>query len=258
MSAPLAPLAIEARSLHFHYPDGTPGLASVDLQVAPKERWGIAGANGSGKSTLLHHFAGVYAAEGHLSILGIEATKRGLAEIRRRVGFLFQDPEDQLFLPTVAEDVAFGPRQLGLSEPEVEKRVASALARLGIAGLAERPCHHLSGGEKQSAAIAGVLALEPEILVLDEPSNDLDAGARRRLIDFLRGWEGTLVIASHDLELLLESVDRLLLLDRGAVVAVGPPAEILRDRALLSRHGLEEPPSLRALRLAREAEKKAP
>jgi len=258
MKDPELSIAIEAKSLHYHYPDGTPGLDRIDLRIAAGERWGIAGPNGSGKSTLLHHFAGVYPAEGHLTVLGIEATKRGLAGIRRRVGFLFQDPDDQLILPTVAEDVAFGPRNHGLAEEEVERRVRAALARLEIEHLADRACHHLSGGEKQSAAIAGVLALEPEILVLDEPTNDLDAGARRRLIEFLASWEKTLVIASHDLELLLESVDRLLLLDAGRSVAVGPPGELLRDRDLLRRHGLEEPASLRALRAAREGGMKLP
>ncbi len=240
--------AIEAKGLHFHYPDGTSGLGSVDLRVEVGERLGIAGPNGSGKSTLLHHFAGVHAAQGHLWVLGTEATRSHLPEIRRRVGFLFQNPDDQLFLPTVGEDVAFGPRNHGLAEDEVECRVRAALARLDITHLADRPTHHLSGGEKQSAAIASVLALEPEILVLDEPSNDLDAGARRRLIRFLLGWEGTLIIATHDLELLLETVGRLLLLDGGSPVAVGPAEELLRDRELLARHGLEEPPSVRASR----------
>jgi cobalt/nickel transport system ATP-binding protein len=246
--------AIEARGLHFHYPDGTKGVGAIDVVIERGARWGVIGPNGSGKSTLLHHFAGVHPAEGHLRVLGLEATRGNLPEIRRRVGFLFQDPDDQLFLPTVGEDVAFGPRNLGLPADEVDRRVRAALERLEIPHLADRATHHLSGGEKQSAAIAAVLALEPEILVLDEPSNDLDGGARRRLIGFLAGWERTLVVATHDLELLLDTVGEILLLDGGARVACGRAAELLRDCALLERHGLEEPASVRALRLAREGD----
>ena len=242
--------AIRARGLHFRYPDGTAGLGTIDLEIGVGERWGIIGPNGSGKSTLLHHCAGVHRAEGHLWVLGIEATRKALPEIRRRVGFLFQDPDDQLFLPTVAEDVGFGPRNAGLPEEEGAARIERSLARLRIRHLADRPTHRLSGGEKQGAAIAAVLALDPEILVLDEPTNDLDPGARRRLADFLEEWEGTLVIATHDLEFLLGTVDRIAILEGGETVATGDAAEILHDRALLERHGLEEPPTVRALRRA--------
>jgi len=246
-----AELVIEARSLHYRYPDGTPALRSVDLEVRRGERWGVIGSNGSGKSTLLHHCAGVHPAPGHLWVLGIEATRAQLREIRRRVGFLFQDPDDQLFLPTVREDVAFGPRNAGLPEVEVGQRVERALARLELTHLADRPTHRLSGGEKQGVAIATVLALEPEILLLDEPTNDLDPGARRRLIGFLRDWGGTIMIATHDLEFLLETVDRVLLVDGGTSVVHGAVREILGDRERLERYQLEEPPSLRVLRALR-------
>ncbi len=242
--------ALRAEKLHYRYSEGTAGLGSVDLQIGRGERWGIIGPNGSGKSTLLHHFAGVYAAKGHLWVLGLEATKRNLPTIRRQVGFLFQDPDDQLFLPTVGADVAFGPRNAGLGEAEVEARVAGALARLEVSHLRDRPTHRLSGGEKQGAAIATVLALDPEILVLDEPTNDLDAGARRRLERFLGGWSKTLVIATHDLELLLGTVDRIAVLDGGSCVVEGNSSELLRDFELLEKHGLEEPPTVRILREA--------
>ena len=242
--------AVQANGLHFRYPDGTAGLTSVDWEVGVGERWGMIGANGSGKSTLLHHLAGVHAAEGHLRIFGREAKKRELPAIRREVGFLFQDPEDQLFLPTVGEDVAFGPRNAGFDDAEVESRTDSALRRLEIDHLRDRPTHRLSGGEKQSAAIAAVLALEPRLLILDEPTNDLDPAARRRLERFLAGWSGTLIVATHDLEFLLGTVSRIVILDGGSVAEVGDSRALLADGERLARYGLEEPASLRALRKA--------
>ena len=242
--------AVRARGLHYRYPDGTSGLTSVDWEVGAGERWGMIGANGSGKSTLLQHLAGVHPADGHLWIFGREARKRELPAIRRDVGFLFQDPEDQLFLPTVGEDVAFGPRNAGFAEGEVAARVSSALQRLEIEHLRDRPTHRLSGGEKQSAAIASVLALEPRLLILDEPTNDLDPSARRRLERFLAGWTGTLIVATHDLEFLLGTVSQIAILDGGACAEVGAARDLLVGEERLARYGLEEPPSLRALRKA--------
>lgn len=239
---------IRVRTLHFRYPDGTPGLGSVDLDVERGARFGLMGPNGSGKSTLLHHIAGVYPAPGHLWVCGVEASRSGLAAIRRRVGFLFQDPDDQLFLPTVGEDLAFGLRAAGRSEPEIEAAVTATLGRLGIAHLVDRPTHRLSGGEKQGVALASALVGEPEILALDEPTNDLDPGARRRLLEFLRAWEGTVLVATHDLEFLLELGVEAVILDGGAIVARAPAEELLSDRPLLERHGLEEPASLRVRR----------
>ncbi|MFQ5653827.1 MAG: energy-coupling factor ABC transporter ATP-binding protein [Planctomycetota bacterium] len=237
--------AIAIEHLHYRYADGTPALEDVCLTIAEGKRWGIAGANGSGKSTLLHHVAGVHSAEGHLKILGEGASRSRLPWIRARVGLLFQNPDDQLFLPSVREDVAFGPLNLGLSREEVERRVAEAIGRVGLTGLETRPPQRLSGGEKRAAALATILALEPRILALDEPTNDLDPRGRRRLIEFLRAWRGTLVIASHDLEMLLECCGSLAILHQGRVVATGEPQALLCDGELLERHHLEVPPSLR-------------
>ncbi len=237
--------ALECRGLHYHYPDGTPALCGVDLTIGVGEHWGVAGSNGSGKSTLLHHFAGLHPAEEHLHALGREASKESLAWIRSRVGFLFQNPDDQLFLSTVEEDVAFGPLNLGLPPQEVERRVGSALRRMGLEGKRRRPPHRLSGGEKRAAALATVLALEPSILVLDEPTNDLDPLGRRHLIEFLKAWQGTLVAASHDLELLLEIAGHVAILEGGRVAAAGEPRLLFADAERMRAWSLEVPPSLR-------------
>lgn len=236
---------IEIQGLHFDYPDGVAALRDLSLSVESGERWGIVGGNGSGKSTLLHHVAGLYPSGGHLRIDGVTASRENLSSIRERVGFVFQAPEHQLFMPTLREDVSFGPMNLGVEPDEVTRRVDAALSRVGLLGKAERPPHHLSGGERRGAALATVLVLEPSILALDEPTNDLDPAGRREILTFLKEWQGTLLVATHDLELVLEVATHVAVLDAGTVAATGTPREILGDAKEMQRYRLEVPLSLR-------------
>ncbi len=243
--------AIEVRDLVFRYPDGTDALRGVTFSVAPGESVGLIGPNGAGKSTLLLHLNGLLpehlTGESAVSVSGERLTADNVHAIRRTVGLLFQDPNDQLFCPTVFEDVAFGPRQFGLSEEEVGRRVREALARVGLQGFENRPPHHLSGGEKRRVCLAGVLACEPGILVLDEPSSDLDPCSRRELKELLRQIPITKIIATHDLELVVELCSRVLVLDAGTIVAEGPTVSLLSDEELMLRHRLERPHILRHL-----------
>ncbi|MBI4575706.1 MAG: ABC transporter ATP-binding protein [Planctomycetes bacterium] len=240
-----APLALRALGLCHVYPDGTEGLAGLDLEVEAGESVGLVGPNGAGKSTLLLHLNGTLRPTGgRLEVLGLEPGRASLPELRRRVGLIFQDPDDQLFMPTVLDDVAFGPLNQGLPGEEVARRVREALDRVGCAGYEGRAPYRLSGGEKRAVSIAGVLACAPELLALDEPSSHLDPRGRRRLIRILQGLEVTRVVASHDLELVLEVCSRSVLLDGGRVVAQGPTRALLADRGLLEAHGLEVPHSL--------------
>ena len=241
--------ALEVRDLRFRYADGSEALRGVSLRVEAGEAVGLIGPNGAGKSTLLLHLNGILPEHGHpagspeaaVSVFGTPVAPPHLPEVRRRVGLLFQDPDDQLFCPTVYEDVAFGPEQFGLPAGEVRRRVATALARVGLAGFEERLAHHLSGGEKRRVCLAGVLAVEPDILVLDEPTSNLDPRGRRELKALLRRLPATKVIATHDLELVVELCTRAVLIDGGKVVADGPPADLLADEALMLAHGLERP-----------------
>ena len=234
--------AIELRALAHTYADGTPALRGVDLCVQRGEALAIVGANGAGKSTLLQHLNGVLlAGSGSVHVQGLAVAAATLREVRRRVGYVFQDAEDQLFMPTVQDDVAFGPRNLGLGEPEVHERVQAALAAVGATALAARATHRLSGGEKRSVAIAGVLAMAPSILVLDEPSAALDPAGRRRLIGLLCGLTQTRIVATHDLALVLEVCTRVAVLHEGRVVADGAPQVLFADAALLQRCHLEPP-----------------
>jgi cobalt/nickel transport system ATP-binding protein len=242
--------AIEVHGLRHSYPDGTPALRGVDLRIATGEAVAVVGANGAGKSTLLLHLNGLLIpGSGEVRVDGVPVTRATLPQVRRRVGFVFQDADDQLFMPTVQDDVAFGPSNQGLSAPEVQARVRAALESVGAAHLAARAPYRLSGGEKRAVAIAGVLAMEPSILVLDEPSSGLDAAARRRLIDLLRTFPQTRVIATHDLDMVLEVCQRVLLIHDGKVEADGLPNELFADCELLRRCHLEPPlsrPSLAA------------
>jgi len=237
--------AIAVRSLSYVYPDGTAALRDVDLSVASSEVVGLLGPNGSGKSTLLHHLNGILPESGGagaaVMICGRPITASNAHEIRRDVGLVFQDPDDQLFCASVLEDVRFGPEQLGLPEAETAARAAEALRAVGLADLALRPPHHLSVGEKRRACLAGVLACRPRVLVLDEPTSGLDPRGRRELITLLRGLHATMLIASHDLEFVVEVCPRSVLLDGGRVVADGDTRTLLGDGNLMLAHGLEKP-----------------
>lgn len=235
--------AIDIRNLSFSYPDGTVALRDVSLAVQEGECVGLIGPNGSGKSTLLLHLNGllpeVPAATPHVTVRGISATSANLGEIRRSVGLLFQDPDDQLFCPTVFEDVAFGPKQFGT--PDLAAVVRLSLQRVDLEGYESRSPHHLSGGEKRRVCLAGVLACDAKVLVLDEPTSDLDPRGRRHLTSLLQALPATKIIATHDLELVVRLCSRVVVLDAGAVVAAGPTREILSNEQLMLAHGLEKP-----------------
>lgn len=233
---------IELKDVEFTYPDGRVALRGVDLIVGEGERVAVLGPNGSGKTTLALHLNGILrASAGSLVIAGMELNDTSLAEIRRRVGLVFQDPNDQLFMPTVGEDVAFGPANLGLTGADLDERVATALENVDAADLAERPPHHLSGGEKRRASLATVLAMRPEILVFDEPTTGLDPAARRDLITRLLTLEMTQLIVTHDLSLALEMCPRSVIVNEGVVVADGKTRDLLSDPVLLARNRLELP-----------------
>ena len=242
--------SLDVRGVRYAYPDGHVALRGVDLTVARGERVALLGPNGAGKTTFVLHLNGILpgshadGSAGSVSVGGllVDAKDRGcLAEIRRRVGIVFQDPDDQLFLPTVAEDVAFGPANLGLRGPELAARVDEALDAVGMASHRERAPHHLSFGQRRRVAVATVLAMRPEILVLDEPSSNLDPAARRELAEILRGLPVTLLMVTHDLPYALELCDRAVILDNGQIAADGPTGALLSDTSLLAKHRLELP-----------------
>ena len=236
------PPALEVRDLVFHYPDGSAAIRGLDLEVRRGERVALLGPNGAGKTTLALHLVGIHRPEqGALQVAGLPLRDDTLREIRRRVGLVFQDPDDQLFMPSVREDVAFGPQNLGLRGPELEDEVASALAAVGCSSLADRAPHHLSGGERRRVAVATVLAMRPELLVLDEPTSGLDPSGRRELFGVLSSLAVTQLVITHDLPFALELCPRSVILNRGQVVADGPTAEILADTALLTANRLELP-----------------
>ena len=223
-------------------PGSQQALFGVDLHVHAGERVALLGPNGAGKTTLVLHLNGVLrAGAGTVSVSGLSVDDANLAEIRRRVGIVFQDPDDQLFMPTVRDDVAFGPANLGLRGAELEARVAMALAAVGVADLADRVPHHLSFGQRRRVAIATVLAMEPDILVLDEPTSNLDPASRRELADILRALPVTVLMVTHDLPYAAELCERSLILSGGVVVADGPTLELLADPELLASHRLELP-----------------
>ncbi len=238
MSTPV----LDLRGLAFRYPGSQQALFGVDLHVHAGERVALLGPNGAGKTTLVLHLNGVLrAGAGTVSVSGLSVDDANLAEIRRRVGIVFQDPDDQLFMPTVRDDVAFGPANLGLRGAELEARVAMALAAVGVADLADRVPHHLSFGQRRRVAIATVLAMEPDILVLDEPTSNLDPASRRELADILRALPVTVLMVTHDLPYAAELCERSLILSGGVVVADGPTLELLADPELLASHRLELP-----------------
>ena len=238
----LRPVAIALEQIAFSYPDHPDILQSITLTIRDRERVGLIGHNGCGKTTLFMLICGLLKPTAGSILLFDKPVQPN--QFQPEVGLLFQDPENQLFSPSVRDDVAFGPQNLGLAEAEVTARVDAALEITGITNLADRPPHHLSGGEKQMVAIAGLLAMCPRVLLYDEPTASLDLRTRRRLIRFLQPADETLLIASHDLEFLLEVCDRVLLIDEGRVIADGVPHEVMSDQTLMEKHGLEKPHSL--------------
>ena len=239
---------IEVDALSFTYPDGRRALDGLSLAVRDGEKVGLIGANGAGKSTLLLHLNGILPCNGlpsgasgsnSVRVLGMKVEKANLKTIRQSVGLVFQNPDDQLFCPTVGDDVAFGPRQLRLPEAEVAARVQESLAAVGLRGFEARSAFHMSFGEKKRVAIATVLSMNPKVLALDEPTSNLDPRSRKELIRLLLRLGGTQIIASHDLELIRAVCDRAVLLSKGRNVAEGEPGKILGDTALLEAHGLE-------------------
>ena len=232
---------IELVGLSFSYPDGRRALDDINLVIHEQEKVAVVGPNGAGKSTLLLHLNGILTGQGVVRIMGRELSNGNLGLVRSQVGLVFQHPDDQLFCPTVFEDVAFGPLHMNLDEEEVSHHVRWALAEVGMEGFERRMSHHLSLGEKKRIAIATVLAMRPAILALDEPSGELDPRARRGLIRLLRSLPQAMIVATHDIRLVDELLPRTVILDGGLVVADGPTKTLLEDVELLDRHGLEPP-----------------
>jgi len=233
--------SIEIEHLSFTYPDGHRALEDVSLFIQPGEKVALVGPNGAGKSTLILHLNGILSGLGRLRVCGLEVNKGNLGRVRGMVGLVFQIPDDQLFSPTVYDDVAFGPIYQGLPTLEVETRVIEALAAVHLSDYARRISHHLSAGEKKRIAIATVLSMKPEVLILDEPTAGLDPRARRSLIDMLRELPLTMLASTHDMLMVRDLFPRMVILDEGQVVADGPTRVLMDDAALLEAHGLEQP-----------------
>ena len=233
--------AIWVSDLRFSYPDGHPALQGVTFSVTAGERVAILGPNGAGKTTLLLHLNGVLSGTGTVFVGAIPVRDGDLREVRKRVGIVFQDPDDQLFMPTVAEDVAFGPANLGMPGPALQAAVDGALSAVGMTAFAHRPPHHLSYGQRRRVALATVLAMEPDVLVLDEPTSNLDPAGRRELADIIRSLDITLLMSTHDLPYALELCPRALVLNEGRIVAEGPTRDLLADRDLMAANRLELP-----------------
>ena len=238
MSTPV----LDVRGLAYAYPDGHQALFGVNLHVHRGDRVALLGPNGAGKTTLVLHLNGIlHAGAGSVAVSGMPVAKENLKEIRRRVGVVFQDPDDQLFMPTVRDDVAFGPANLGMRGTALDQRVMEALDKVGMADFADRPPHHLSFGQRRRVAVATVLAMEPEILVLDEPSSNLDPASRRELAEILRGLDVTVLMVTHDLPYAFELCPRSVVLSDGVIVADGSTYDVLTDDALMAAHRLELP-----------------
>lgn len=243
---------VEVKDLQYRYPDGNSALNGISFRITHGERVGIVGANGAGKSTLLLHLNGCLIPEaGTVRVGDFPLTKKTLQHVRRTVGMVFQDPDDQLFMPTVSDDVAFGPLNLGFPPEEVAERVTNALSIVGAVHLKDRPPYRLSGGEKRSVAIASVLSMSPNILVMDEPTSNLDPKARRQLIHLLETFEHTIIIASHDLDMVLDLCARTIVLKEGRVVADGPTLDLLQNEQLLDSSRLERPLRLQGCPICR-------
>ncbi|TFH37956.1 MAG: ATP-binding cassette domain-containing protein [Anaerolineales bacterium] len=232
---------IDVRNLHFSYGDGTRALDGVNLFIAPGEKVALVGPNGSGKSTLILHLNGILMGQGEVRVCDQPVQRETLGAVRAAVGLVFQDPDDQLFSRSVFDDVAFGPIYMGCEPADVRVRVEQALRAVGMSMATERVPHHLSQGEKKRVAIASVLAMDPEILVLDEPSAGLDPRSRRGLIQLLEALPQTMLVASHDLHMVAELLPRMIIIDQGRIVADGATSEMMQDTELLESHGLEAP-----------------
>ncbi|NJN17249.1 MAG: ABC transporter ATP-binding protein [Oscillochloris sp.] len=233
---------LQLRDVHYTYPDGTKALCGLDLTIAPGEKIALLGPNGAGKSTMLLHLNGVLRAGSGAVYLGAEPINdANIRRVRARVGMVFQDPDDQLFSPTVFDDVAFGPVHMGLDEAEVVRRVTRALEQVGMAGFERRMPHHMSLGQRKRVAIATVLSMSPELLALDEPSAGLDPRARRGLIDLLRALPLAMIVSTHDMPMVADVFPRSVVLAEGRIVYDGDSAELLNDAALLEQYGLERP-----------------
>ena len=233
--------SIEIDQLSFSYPDGHTALRQVSLHIQPCEKVALVGPNGAGKSTLILHLNGILTGQGSLRVAGLPVVKENLGKVRARVGLVFQNPDDQLFSPTVYDDVAFGPLYQGLPLEEVRSRVAEALAVVNMPEYSRRVSHHLSAGEKKRIAIATVLSMKPEVLVLDEPTAGLDPRARRSLINLLDELPLTMLVSTHDIHMVREIFPRMIIMDEGRIVADGPTAGLMEDETLLRSHGLEKP-----------------
>ncbi|MGH8900873.1 MAG: energy-coupling factor ABC transporter ATP-binding protein [Egibacteraceae bacterium] len=241
MTPVIAP-ALVCDDLHFAYPDGQRALRGLSLVVQRGERVAVLGPNGAGKSTLVLHLNGILEPQrGSVTVSGLPVTEKNLREIRRRVGVVFQDPDDMLFMPTVQQDVAFGPANLGLSEAEVAERVVRALDMVGMRAYGNRPPHHLSFGQRKRVAAAAVLSMDPEILVLDEPSSNLDPRGRREFGEILGSLDLTMLLVTHDLPYAFELCDRAVIIDGGTLCADGRIRDVLADHTLLQAHALELP-----------------
>jgi cobalt/nickel transport system ATP-binding protein len=233
--------SIEIDDLSFSYPDSHQALRNVSLVIKPCEKVALVGPNGAGKSTLILHLNGILEGQGSVGVAGLPVIKENLGKVRARVGLVFQSPDDQLFSPTVYDDVAFGPRYQGFAEDKVRLLVEEALATVGMGDYAGRISHHLSMGEKKRIAIATVLSMRPEVLVLDEPTAGLDPRARRSLINLLRDLPLTMLVSTHDMYMVSELFPRMVIMDRGQVVADGATLDLMEDEGLLTAHGLERP-----------------
>lgn len=235
-------VAIQTTELRHHYPDGTAALDGVSLTFLHGERVALLGPNGAGKSTLIGHLNGITAAQsGQVAVEGTPITPETVAHVRTRVGVVFQDPDNMLFMTSVGEDVAFGPRNMGLDEAEVSRRVDAALAAVGLTDVAAKPGLHLSFGQKKRAALAAVLAMEPSVLVLDEPTSNLDPRAKRQMVELLANLHATIIVATHDMDLAWSMCDRAVVLNGGVVVADGPARTTMADEKLMVENGLEIP-----------------
>lgn len=239
---------IRVRNLEYVYPDGTKALQRVDLSIFEGESVGLIGPNGAGKSTFLLHLNGILQGKGKVEVLGLEIDDENLNYIRSKVGLVFQDPEDQLFMSTVFDDVSFGPINMGMEERRVRNSVKEALKDVDMEEAIQRCTHHLSFGEKKRISLATILSMKPDILILDEPTSNLDPKARRHLIELLKNFSITKIVAGHDLELILNICSRVALLNKGRIVATGDTREVLSNKSLMESHGLEVPWSLKSER----------